>query len=339
MSQWWREFQPAVGRVEAADTMALRDAVGDAMAWLLFPSLDSDNGKDPRRCPSCVDGRLIVKFSRFGPFVGCNSYPNCSYARTIGLSDEVDNGAAPPSGRALGEDVQTGLEVSLRYGPFGAYVQLGGNITRDEKERLPIPDATKMKVAQLKEELIKRDLPSDGRKADLIQRLLNAPDLRALLPKKRAALPAGINSEDIGLEEALKLLAFPAPLGVHPVLGGQIVVGYGRFGGYVRFDKLLNAGPTKTISEEETALEREEDEHVIASLPANVSVLNASLEQAIALIDRKMARSKRSSRARVSSSKRSTPVKAASPAKVRQTETKGAKAKPPSRRKLQSAKA
>lgn len=163
LSGWWAEFRPAVGRVEQADALALRDAVADAMAWLLFPAQQA-GGADPRSCPGCGSGRLAVKFSRFGPFIGCDAYPNCSYTRTIGRDDQSERG-----GRLIGHDEGTGLEVSLRHGPFGPYVQLGGNLTRDQEERLPLPDVGKMKMAQLKDELANRGLSQEGRKASLVE--------------------------------------------------------------------------------------------------------------------------------------------------------------------------
>lgn len=69
----------------------------------------------------------------------------------------------------IGHDEGTGLEVSLRHGPFGPYVQLGGNLTRDQEERLPLPDVGKMKMAQLKDELANRGLSQEGRKASLVE--------------------------------------------------------------------------------------------------------------------------------------------------------------------------
>ncbi|MCY3866993.1 MAG: type I DNA topoisomerase [Chloroflexi bacterium] len=32
-----------------------------------------------RRCPSCEDGDLVIKHSRYGKFIGCSSYPDCKH--------------------------------------------------------------------------------------------------------------------------------------------------------------------------------------------------------------------------------------------------------------------
>ena len=32
-----------------------------------------------RRCPSCEDGELVIKHSRYGKFIGCSKYPDCKH--------------------------------------------------------------------------------------------------------------------------------------------------------------------------------------------------------------------------------------------------------------------
>ncbi|GAB4324690.1 MAG: type I DNA topoisomerase [Phototrophicales bacterium] len=32
-----------------------------------------------RECPSCEDGQLIIKYGRWGKFIGCTNYPDCTY--------------------------------------------------------------------------------------------------------------------------------------------------------------------------------------------------------------------------------------------------------------------
>ena len=48
----------------------------------IFPP--GEDGVDPRKCPSCADGRLNLKLGRFGAFVGCTNYPECKFTRQIG---------------------------------------------------------------------------------------------------------------------------------------------------------------------------------------------------------------------------------------------------------------
>ena len=59
-------------------------------------------------------------------------------------------GALPPSASGI---EYTGLEVSVRDGPVGWYVQLGGNVTHELQQLKPPPDIKALKVVQLREEL------------------------------------------------------------------------------------------------------------------------------------------------------------------------------------------
>ncbi len=53
---------------------------------------------------------------------------------------------------------------------------------------------------------------------------------------QRASIPKGFSPEAIDLAMALKLLALPREVGLHPESGKPIVAGYGRFGPYVAHD-------------------------------------------------------------------------------------------------------
>ena len=81
-----------------------------------------EDGSDPRKCPNCESGRLSLKLGKFGGFIGCTNYPECRYTRQLA----PDNGAAF---RWRHEKARrgsaSGLEVTLRSGRFGPYLQLG----------------------------------------------------------------------------------------------------------------------------------------------------------------------------------------------------------------------
>lgn len=59
---------------------------------------------------------------------------------------------------------------------------------------------------------------------------------KAKTKPKRASLPKGVTLEDVTLEMALKLLALPRTVGLHPTSGKEIVAGLGRFGPYLLHD-------------------------------------------------------------------------------------------------------
>ena len=120
LREFWQDFHPKTEEVLKVSTREVLDALDGALAPYLYP-LKAD-GSDPRTCPNCGAGRLGLKTSRFGPFVGCSNYPECRFTRPIAESEDGDT---PSGDRELGVDPQTGLVVFLKSGRFGAYVQLG----------------------------------------------------------------------------------------------------------------------------------------------------------------------------------------------------------------------
>ena len=100
------------------------------MAPHLFPP--REDGTDPRVCPTCGNGRLSLKLSKFGAFIGCTNYPECRYTRA--LSPQAD-GSPDIGTKKLGEDPETGLDVTVRSGRFGPYLQLGETEKDGEKPK------------------------------------------------------------------------------------------------------------------------------------------------------------------------------------------------------------
>jgi DNA topoisomerase-1 len=83
---------------------------------------------------------------------------------------------------------------------------------------------------------------------------------------KRSGLPKGTDKSDVDLEMALKLLALPREVGLHPEDGKKITANFGRFGPYVAHDG------------------------VYASLESPEDVFDIGLNRAVTLIAEKKAR-------------------------------------------------
>ena len=118
LGAFWGDFDEALERAGGLKREEVRAAVERALeVWLFGPPGQSEK----RSCPSCAEGRLGLKFGRFGPFVGCARYPECRYTRPL-ARDPADDGDGPV---ALGTDPETGLALTLRTGRYGRYVQRG----------------------------------------------------------------------------------------------------------------------------------------------------------------------------------------------------------------------
>lgn len=129
LRDFWRDFSAAIGETKELRVAEVLDALNDLLGPHIFP--DRGEGKDPRACPNCGEGQLSLKLGKFGAFVGCSNYPECTYTRQLsatGVNGEGDGSSVDggqPGVRVLGNDPATNLPVTVRDGRFGPFIQLG----------------------------------------------------------------------------------------------------------------------------------------------------------------------------------------------------------------------
>jgi DNA topoisomerase-1 len=207
LADFWRDFIVAIDGTKDLTRTAVIDALDALLEPHLFPV--KADGTNPRKCPACTEGRIGLKFGKFGAFIGCSKYPECRYTRPLG-APEPGEGQVLDGPKELGLDPKTGLKITLRVGPYGPYVQLGG------EEVAPAPPP-----------VVEEEVSADGKKK---RKKKAAPKDKP----KRASLPKGTNINDVDLERALKLLSLPREIGPEPESGEMILAGIGRFGPYLK---------------------------------------------------------------------------------------------------------
>jgi DNA topoisomerase I len=196
LQDFWIDFIGAVNEIKDLRITQVLDALNELLGPHIFPA--RADGGDVRQCPTCGTGKLSLKVGRFGAFIGCSNYPECRFTRQM-----TPGAGGAVSTKVLGVDPVTNLEVTLRGGRFGTYLQLG--------EQKPVE---------------KRPKGSKGPKPPQPEK------------PKRASLPKGVAPEDIDLDKALALLALPREVGKSPEDGEPILAGVGRFGPYVKHGKV-----------------------------------------------------------------------------------------------------
>jgi DNA topoisomerase I len=267
LRDFWREFIAAVNDIGDLRIAQVLEALNELLGPHIFP--EPQDGGDPRACPSCTNGRLSLKVGKFGAFIGCSNYPECRYTRQLA---DTNGEKASLSGEAkvLGADPETGLEITLRIGRFGPYVQLGEGDGGEKPKRASIPKGTDPEHIDLERALALLALPREvglhpetgkpivagfGRYGPYVHH-----------DGKYASLSAPEEVFEIGINRAVSLLAEKAAnrrprassvikeLGDHPELGGKVQVLSGRYGPYVKHGK-VNATLPKDRDPEQVKLQ------------------------------------------------------------------------------------
>jgi DNA topoisomerase-1 len=271
LQDFWIDFIGAVNEIKDLRVTEVLDALNDLLAPHIFPP--RPEGGDPRQCPQCGEGRLSLKLGRFGAFIGCSNYPECNFTRQMTPGAEGTlNGT-----KVLGEDPKTGLEVSLRSGRFGPYLQLGEQSKEkgaEKPKRAGLPKGLAPDDVDLERALALLALPREvGKHPEDGEPIIAGvgrfgPYVKH--GKTYASLEDGDEVTSVGLNRAVTLIAekkanpgrgrrFGADpgraLGDHPDKGGPIVVKKGRYGPYVSHDG-INATLTGDLTPEKVTLEQ-----------------------------------------------------------------------------------
>jgi DNA topoisomerase I len=323
LRDFWRDFTAAVGDIKELRVAQVIDALDEMLAPHLFPP--RADGTDPRKCPNCETGKLSLKLGKFGGFIGCTNYPECRYTRQLAPGNGANGG--PDGGmKKLGEDPVSGLEVTLRSGRFGPYVQLGEAVEGEKPKRAGLPKGLSPDDLDLERALGLLSLPREiGKHPDDGEPIVAGvgrfgPYVQHV--KMYANLTPGDDVLSVGLNRAVTLIEEKRAkgprkgrlgsdpgraLGDHPDKGGPIVVKNGRYGPYVSHDG------------------------VNATLSSDMTPEAITLEQAVGLLDARAARGGgKKPPAKARSTARKTPAKPKSPAKAKPPASPDAK---PARKK------
>ena len=272
LRDFWQGFTGAVAETKELRIGDVLNALDELLGPHVFPP--KEDGSDPRLCPTCGNGRLSIKIGKFGAFVGCSNYPECRYTRTFSASGE----SGETGTRVLGQDPETGLDVTVRSGRFGPYIQLGEASDGEKPKRSSFPRGMTPDSIDLERALALLSLPREVGKHPEDGEPIMAGIGRFGPYVQHGKTYANIDRDDdiltVGLNRAVALIADKAnkgsrgrnadpgrPLGDHPQKGGPIVVKNGRYGPYVSHDG------------------------VNATLPNDITPDAVTLEQAVALVD------------------------------------------------------
>jgi len=163
LEKFWKDFKVNVDQAMEIKMTDVLDRLDKDMEHIFFHGEDIEKA---RVCPKCTKGKLSLKTGKFGAFLGCSSYPECDYTQQLdnivdrkaddaaeaeasdpNLTDEerAENKkkAAQFETKILGKS-SDGIDITLRKGPYGFYVQLGEAEGKVKPKRTGVPRGTQI---------------------------------------------------------------------------------------------------------------------------------------------------------------------------------------------------
>lgn len=266
LQDFWKAFREAVDNTKELKISDVLNALDEELGQHFFPV--DENGESVRACPTCGNGRLGLKLGKFGAFIGCSNYPECKYTRQMTQAgDGSEDGTADLANgpKILGQDPATGLDVSLRKGPYGTYVQLGEKTDDNPKpKRASLTKGMNPADVTLESALallaLPREVGPDPDSGEIILAGIGRYGPYLKIGSTYISIPAGDDVLTIGINRAVDLIAnnpkkktAGRELGEYD--GKPVTVGAGRFGPYVKHQKIYATIP-KSIVPEEVTLEQ-----------------------------------------------------------------------------------
>lgn len=144
LGDFWQGFNENISEVSERKITEVLEYVQKSLDFHLFGGTDSPEYKKNKECPSCKKGDLGLKLGKYGAFLACSNYPDCTFKKQIAKSeggeDAEGSGINPAdNSKNLGQDA-AGQQVYLKKGPYGWYVQLGEAKEKGDKpKRSPLP--------------------------------------------------------------------------------------------------------------------------------------------------------------------------------------------------------
>ena len=275
LGDFWKAFSAAINDTKELRVSAVIDALDADLGPHFFPQDPEKPDVDPRLCPACGKGRLGLRLGRTGGFIGCSGYPECRYTRRLAVpsADGEDGDLDLSSPRKLGSDPQSSLEVTLRKGPYGIYIQLGEPVEKEKPKRVSLPKGMAPDTVTLEIALgllaLPREIGNHPESGKTIVAGIGRFGPYVKHENTYRSLTEGDDVLTVGLNRAVALLAEAGPRrGGSPAVSsapipedGKVVAqGKGRFGPYVKHGRLF------------------------ASIPASMDPESITLEEALPLL-------------------------------------------------------
>ena len=117
LENFWRPTNEMIEGARGVKTSDIIDEINEFMHKHLF----AETGDV---CPECGK-KLGIKLSKFGPFIGCENYPNCKYTKQLNKNEKPVDATESSVQRNISDAIELGDGIEFRVGKFGPYVTDG----------------------------------------------------------------------------------------------------------------------------------------------------------------------------------------------------------------------
>lgn len=219
--------------------------------------------EEDKICPQC-ESQLNIKFGKFGVFIGCSNYPQCTYIKSLENSTEEiltdiseEDTLAPPKDSLEFGISESGLSITAKKGPYGWYIQEGNG---KDCKRTSIPK--NFDISTLDREIalnflsLPKVLGKDSSTQEEIKVGIGRYGPYVCQGKKYQSIPAE-QLFTISLEEALEQLSSSVKKEATSLgewNGETITFQTGRYGPYVKWKKIMASVKSPTLPSLEEAI-------------------------------------------------------------------------------------
>lgn len=144
LNEFWTPFKETIDKTITIGNSDVLKSITNILNDFFFAK-DKD-GIINNKCPDCETGTLGLKIGKFGVFIACSNYPECKHTEQIAITanendtnndDEENKNKNKFENKLLGQ--KDNLNIYLKKGPYGFYVQLGEDNGTPKPKRIGVP--------------------------------------------------------------------------------------------------------------------------------------------------------------------------------------------------------
>ena len=157
LKEFWVPFKNNIEEIMKIKNSEVIEYISDILSSTIFGN--DENGKIKNKCPDCNNGTLGLRIGKFGVFIACSNYPECKHTEQIvdAQQNEEEQEIQKFEARELGKI--SNKTIYLKKGPYGFYVQLGGDDKKNKPKRVGIPKNIDINTLDIKKAEMFLSLP------------------------------------------------------------------------------------------------------------------------------------------------------------------------------------